>query len=427
MAQQRHERQTGRSDDRDFVKSLNAYEAQPAKEIPDKVARSPAHLLKGATQTRAASAADVAAAGPLAAEGEQSRIVDQGVVATHASADDSPVVDEDGTLGDPTDSGEGTSDEQAAPSTATDDSGVEADPNADLTGAEEEETPAPAPAKGSAQERIVELNDKLEGAMVFGKAMQDQYKAVLEENVRIRAGTSPSAAGPVAAPQVVPSDDPGPMPDMSDADVAFDNDKYRAKLQEWSSKNARREARAILREVTGAAQANSLLEKVNAKVETFAKAHEDFAEVVTNNRTLTDNQLAPDAGLAVAQSPYTAELLYKFGSDPAFAIRVAKMHPRDQLITVGEMVAEIKAEKKAGKTTTTTAPKQQLGSTPRGGAQPAARKSITNAPPPPRPTPGAGRTSLNPLDPSVSMDDFVRQHRQGKQSARESNRRARGL
>ena len=398
---------------------LKKYESQPQKTVDDKV-----NPFRGATPAKTASAAEAAAP-----RGGESRILDVAPAGAAAVTDDTPVVDEDGTIGDPTESGEGTSDATSASSTGIDDPGTVADPNADLTGgAVKEEPAAAAPAKGSAQERIVELNDKLEGAMVFGKAMQEQYKAALEENARLKAtGISASAAAPAAAPPV--NDDPGPMPDMADQDIQFDTDKYRAKMAEWSSKNARKEARAIVREMTGAAQANTLVEQVNKKVEAYSAEHPEFADVVTNNPVLRANQLAPDAGLAVARSPYTAELLMRFGNDPAFAVRVAKMHPAEQLMVIGEMVAEIKVEKKAaGTTKTTTAPTTKSTTATSGGAQPAARKSVSQAPPPPRATPAGGRAhTLDPLDPNLSMDDFVRSHRSAKQSAREQNRKQRGL
>lgn len=406
--------------------SLAAYEKKPQTQISDRA--MVAKFMEGSTPARVAdpnAVAAVAAGNIDATPGGAPAVKSAGA----AAVVDELVVDEEGTLGDQSDTGEGTSDETSSESsTDLTDSGGDADPNADLTGgAEDEESATPAPVKGSAQERIVELNDKLEGAMVFGKAVQEQLKATLAENARLAAERSATGTARAAAPPVV-SDDPGPMPDMADEGIQFDNDKYRAKMQEWSTKNARREARAIVQEMTGAAQANTLMEQVNTKVDTYAKEHPEFQEVVTNNPVLKANQLAQEAGLAVARSPYTAELLMKFGSDPGLAIRVAKMPLADQLLTVGEMVAEVKAEKKAGKTTTTTTPTNKSKTAPSGGAQPAARKSLSQAPPPPRVTTGGGANQrFNPLDPNTRMEDFVNEHRTGKNTARKENRRLRGL
>ena len=105
---------------------LEKYEKQPQKQVDDKV-----NPFRGATPARAADAAAVAAVaagqnvdatpGGRAAAAAQEPLVD----------DDAPIVDEDGTLGDPTDSGEGTSDENADSSTAAVELSDETDPNAD--------------------------------------------------------------------------------------------------------------------------------------------------------------------------------------------------------------------------------------------------------------------------------------------------------
>jgi hypothetical protein len=400
---------------------LAAYEKQPAKVISDKV--SP---FRGATPARAADAAAVAAvaSGNVdATPGGAPRAQAQA-----APADDAPVVDEDGSLGDPTDSGEGTSDAQSDSSTDLVGHGDAADPNADLTGdAPTEGGDEPVPAKGSARERIVELNDNLEGTKIFARSMQETAKTLAEQNAILRAqldGTSPAAAVP--APRVE-NDAPGPMPDMSDEDVQFDNDKYREKMAKWSKANARAEARAMFQEMTGATQAQQLVVEVNTKVEAYKQEHPEFEEIVTNNKTLKANQLAPIAGLRVAKSPYTAEILMHFGNDVPYAVRVAKMSPDEQLMEIGEIVAGIKAAKKAAGTNGANPVPRNGQTTRQTGAQPA-RKSITNAPPPPRPTPAAGRPAARDvLDPNISMDDFVRQHRTGKQADRAQNRKQRGL
>jgi len=135
---------------------------------------------------------------------------------------------------------------------------------------------------------------------------------------------------------------------------------------------------------------------------------------------LAQNQLAPDAGIAVAQSEHTARLLYEFGKDPALAVRTAKQSPSQQCITIGKMIAKIEAE------AAPASGSKQNGSKP--DAKPGQKKSITTAPPPPTPTKGGGRAQTrDPLDPNMSMEEFARQHRGSKQSAREQARKMRGL
>ncbi len=396
---------------------LENYAKQPQKMIDDKV-----NPFRGATPARAADAAAIAAV----ASGQVDAT--PGGSAAEAASDtsvdvDAPIVDEDGTLGDPTDSGEGTSDAEAESSTASADLSGESDPNADLTGeggGGEAPTARPAPKKGSAEERIVELNDLLEGTKIFAKHMQEQNRMAMSELERLRGGGKPTAEQ-VASAAAPPVEKDEPMPDLADPDIAFDNDKYRAKMQKWSKDQAKIAAREIVRELTGADEVAKRRAAFEEKVEKFAKAHPDYEKVVSKNQVLAENQLAFDAGIAVAQSEYAAQLLYKFGKDTSLAIRTAKQHPAQQLLTIGEMIAECKAEDRATKA-------KQNGNGSKPNAQSGQKKSITQAPVPPTPTRAAGRANArDPQDPNMSVEEFARQHRAGKQSARETARKMRGL
>jgi hypothetical protein len=402
--------QMARKDDRAFVQALEQYEAGPQTKISDKV-----NPFRGATPAKAADPAAVAAVAAGNVDATPGGAPAQAVANTDPLTDDSPVVDEDGTLGDPTDSGEGTSDELTASSTVTDDPSVDPDPNADLTG----EDPAPegdesnlqAPKKGSAAERIVEVLDLMEGYKIFGKAKAEKVAELEAELERLRA---PVAVAP--APVVEEKDEP--MPDMSDEDVAFDNDKYRAKMTTWVKNQGRIEARRELRAAAENQRVASANAPVEAKIVAFEKDHPDFASKVRTNKVLATHQLDPVAGKMVAKSEYTAELLYQFGTDTAMAIRVSKMDADDQVLAINDMIAKIKAGKKAPATP----------ATPQTGAKPVAKKSITQAPPPPRLTSGGGRAVARDVqDPSMGMDEFARQHYAGKQAARAQNRKQRGL
>lgn len=395
---------TKREDTRDFVKQLDAYETRPQTQISDKV-----NPFRGSTPAQAASPAAVAAVAAGQVDATPGG-APQTAAAPEPLTDDSPVVDEDGTLGDPTDSGEGTSDAPADSSTAAVDHGDEADPNADLTG--EDDQP---PKKGSARERIVELNDLAEGFKEYGKLKAEEVKQLREQLAR---ATSTTAAPAAAAPPAAEEKDE-PMPDMADEDVAFDNDKYRTKMAKWVKNQTTQAANAAVRAVTGADTAARVNKDIETKCEAFAKNHPDFKEVVTDNPVMAQNQLGPDAGAIVIESEHTADMLYRFGKDPALAIRVARMSPRQQVQFVTRMEDEIAAEKKAagGKTVN-----------PQGGAKPAQKKSITQAPPPPKATPPSGRAQVRDIqDPTLEMNDFARRHRDGKQAARAANRQARGL
>ena len=396
------------------------YEKQPQKQVDDKL-----NPFRGATPARAADAAAVAAvASGQNVDATPGGSASEGAVQESLVDDNAPVVDEDGTLGDPTDSGEGTSDDNADSSTASADLSGETDPNTDLTGEqvdEEASTARPAPKKGSAEERIVELNDLLEGTKIFGKHMQSQLKDALSELERLKGGGKPTAAQTAAA-AAPPAVEDEPMPDLSDPDIAFDNDKYRAKMKKWTKDQAALTARQIVQEMTGQSEAVKRRAKVEEEIKEFAKTHKDYTAVVTNNPVLAQHQLCPDAGAALAQSGYVGELLYEFGKDTALAIRTAKMSPAQQCMQVGRMIERI--EGRAGNTSGS----KQNGNGSKPNAQNGQKKSITQAPPPPRATPAGGRANeRSVVDPNMSMEEFARRHRGSKQSGREQARKLRGL
>src|SRR6266853_2991122 len=135
--------------------SLAAYEKNPQKQVPDKV--MVANFMKGSTPAKAAdpnAVAAVAAGNVDATPGGAPAAKSAGA----AAVVDDLVVDEDGTLGDQSGTGEGTSDDLTSDSsTDTVDHGDDADTTTDLTATSDEEEVVDEPAKGSARERIVEL------------------------------------------------------------------------------------------------------------------------------------------------------------------------------------------------------------------------------------------------------------------------------
>ena len=97
------------------------------------------------------------------------------------------------------------------------------------------------------------------------------------------------------------------------------------------------------------------------------------------------------------------------------AVRIAKLAPDAQLLEIGRIIGEIERSKADVKTT-------------QPGAKPGAKKSITQAPPPPKPTPAAGRVQGRDIqDPGIGMEEFARQHRTAKQADRLQARKLRGL
>jgi hypothetical protein len=352
------------------------YEAQPQTVVADKPA-----------PVAAAEPVDATPAGDTA---------DTDLTATPSGEDSS----------DPDVLGDGTSDVDADSSTAT------VDPSDDI------EPPVKA-AKGSAQERIQELNDLMHGYKEFGKAKADEVAALQARIAALEQGN----AKPVVAAKADAVEVDEAMPDLADADVNFDTDKLKEKTQTWARQMARKEALRVLAETTNKNQVVTLRDTYEANAKTFAETHSDWKAVV-DNPEFTKHQLADPAAIAVIKSgDLGPEIVYRMGKDVSNAARVAKMSVPDQLEYIGELKAEIKADRKAA------ALKPAEGTDkPVVGAKPAAKKSITQAPTPPSATRAAGRAQQrDETDPTLGMDDFAKQHRDRRQAARAQNRKLRGL
>lgn len=133
------------------------------------------------------------------------------------------------------------------------------------------------------------------------------------------------------------------LPDIADPDVNFDVNKLREKTAAYVARQAK-QAVAQLQTRT----------RINEKISQARKAHPDWEEVVDKNPVLAANQLAPDAAMSVARSKHTGELLYRFGKDPALAIRVAKLSPRHQVLEVANLIRDIEDEQRKTRAASTS-------------------------------------------------------------------------
>ena len=381
--------------------SLSAYEKAPQTQVAD--TNNP---FAGARPAGVADPAAVAAvqsgqtdATPAAQAGRRA--------AATPSGDSEVVITEDQPA-----AGDGTSDLTEDQSTSTDDLGVVSDTSNDddLVG----EPIKPAPKKGSAAERIVEVLDLAEGYKEYGKLKEKQVAELQAELEQLRSGrTTPAAT--TASDDVAPPVKVGPMPTISDPDINYDEEKLRQKMEAWIDARADQRVATRMQKMSAQQEQSRLRESVNAKVSAYAAEHPDFETVALKNPVLVKNQLAEVASLAVARSPHTAEILHAFGKDTDTAVRIAKLAPDAQLLEIGRIIGEIERAKASDKT-------------PQSGAKPGAKKSITQAPPPPKATPAAGRAQQRDvLDPNMGMEEFARQHRAAKQADRQQARKMRGL
>ena len=384
--------------------SLSAYEKAPQAQVADTT-----NPFAGARPAGVADPAAIAAvqsgntdATPAAQAGRRS--------AATPSSDSEVVISEDQPV-----AGDGTSDSTEDQSTSTDDPGVDSETvsnDDDLVG----EPIKPAPKKGSAAERIVEVLDLAEGYKEYGKLKEKQVAELQAELEQLRTGRATPAADsiPAAADAAAPVK-AGPMPKISDPDINYDEEKFEQRMASWIDARAEQSVASRIQKTSAQQEQARLRESVNAKVAIYAAEHPDFETVALKNPVLAKNQLAEVASLAIARSPHTAEILHAFGKDTDMAVRTAKLAPADQLLEVGRIIGEIERAKAEGKN-------------PQPGAKPGAKKSITQAPPPPKATPAAGRAQARDvLDPGMGMDEFARQHRTAKQADRLQARKMRGL
>lgn len=396
---------------------MAAYEAQPAKVVPDNT--SPFDASAAATQ-------------PTAETDE-----------TSAPADDS----------DPADLGDGTSDENSDSSTdhvePDDDAGSDEEGDADESAGDEEPADGDAaqpPKKGSARARIQELAkaardaaDLADGYKEFGKLTSERLKATEAELARLRAGGKPTApTAPASETTKTEEAKIGKMPKLSDPDVNFDPDVLAAKQEAWFEKLADERAAQALRKATGADAVAKVEETFVSRVEKFKQANPDF-DKKAKNPDLLPLHLVTQAKIKTMD--LAPEILNELVNDPDNANRIARLDAADQLLEIGEIRVAIKAKQaaaaaKAKEDADAAAaaanggkPPQPKPKTPAPQAKPGQPpKSVSKAPPPPTPTPAGKRSQpREETDPNLDMDEFARRHREGKQQARINARKMRGL
>jgi len=355
---------------------MAAYEKQPQTQVADN-----ASPFEGATPAKTASAADIA----TAKNSTQPNADDSAVNNTDPSSDaDESDLDAQG---------DGASDANADSSTASADGSGESDTNADDDdqGGNEVQPNQNQPKKGSAAERIQELNDLMSGYKEFGKLKENEVKELRAELARLKTLTdkNPNAAAPSSEAPLAVKETGDPMPDLSDPDVNFDADKLRVKTQKWIQQQIQNGTQAAVKALTGQTAAEKLRTTFETNAYKFAEGHKDWDTVVVKNQVLIDNQLAPVAAIALARSELGPDIMYYMGQNPGVAVRIAKLPPDQQLEEIGEIKAEIKAQKKAA--ATTAQPNNGTKQTPAPAANKGKQKSHTQAPPPPNPTKGASR------------------------------------
>ena len=322
------------------------------------------------------------------------------------AADDPSVTPESSGQDDPGDGASGTGD---TPSETPTDTSVAPSDGTDPAAA--------APKKGSAAERIQELVGERDDYKAYGEYAQEQIAARERELAELRARlatAAPAAAAPAPAEE--------PFPKMEDPELQSDPERSQARVSEWAAKKAAREAAVLAAKTAAPTQETPQqrqqreLQSFGSRVQEYVKAHPDFETV-----TKALPALGAEAAVAVVRSEDGPALLYHLGHHKAEAVRIARLDPLQQVLEMGALRTRLASQERSVKPTSTTpAP---------GASQTQAKPKVpSSAPTPPsRVTGGGTRTSVDITDPSLSMAEFARRHREGRLQNRAQIRQARGL
>lgn len=291
-------------------------------------------------------------------------------------------------------------------------SAAAADPDSS-SGEDEQAEPASRP-RHVPYERFQEVVDERNALRLFGKYMQE------------RAG-QPKAEEPAPpAPTESAADDIDPMPTLEQFD--YDPVAHGAAVQKWVKKQV---ASGVQRELSTAREtqtAEQIKATFDERLAAFKKANPklDYDTLVGNPNLPKPSK--PFA-LALLKSEHGPAIIAHLASNPDIATRLAKKSVEDQMIEVGRLEAKFSQpaapapapKKDEGK------PAANAGSTnAKPAQQPARTRTVSQAPPPPRPvTSGKNPATRSALDPNLSMDDFVAAERQkmiDKRAARQKLR-----
>lgn len=281
-----------------------------------------------------------------------------------------------------------------------------------------------APQKGSARARIMELVDERNAYKKFGTVAEQRIADLEAKLAAVERGkpVAPATEPPAATTETSTDDDPPPSPD--DEDVQYDPVKLQQKNAKWIKAQVNKGVKAGVAEALGAdkavtaqAQAKAAFE---ARVDAFEKTPEgkDFRARIGNTQLPT---LALPARQLIGRDDMGPAILNHIASDVAAATELAKLPVEVQVMRIGEIKAELKLAAKATPAAGETKPAVP---TAKPVKQP---KTVSSAPPPPTRVPAGSTTNTDKsmLDPSMSMEEWVKRDREATTAARIAKREAR--
>jgi hypothetical protein len=222
-----------------------------------------------------------------------------------------------------------------------------------------------------------------------------------------KGGTQPTTATEATPAEPAPSaatDDPPPTLEQ----FQYDPVKFSKATSEWLAKTVDKRVQTAVQNVQAQQTEQAIRATFESRAEAFAKTHPDFAVVIKNPDLPA---LHGDVAAKVLRSEHGAAITYHLAKNPDVATRVAKMSRDDQMAAFGRLEAQVSAPTAA----------------PAAPAKPASpkQKSVTQAPPPPTPTPGGSVVAPKRTE-EMSMDEWVAHDRAQKIAERQRIAQLRG-
>jgi hypothetical protein len=173
-------------------------------------------------------------------------------------------------------------------------------------------------------------------------------------------------------PEVKPEAEEDPAPQRPDRAAYTDPAAYENALADyadakaaWSAKTAVREALAEegrKRQEEQARQAQAAAQEAyNARVSKAAEKYQDYKTVAES----PDVQVSMPMAQAILQSEHGPDIQYHLGKNPAEAKRISALHPVQQLVELGLLVAKLTASASPEPATAAPAPKPAVSAAPK--------------------------------------------------------------
>ena len=261
-------------------------------------------------------------------------------------------------------------------------------------------TPEPAaPAsKTIPYERFQEVIDERNALKKYGEMLFERFEALQKPATETPA--APVAASPTPAPASAPEAELLPPTLQS---VNYDEAAYQKEMAKWAATVARREATVVARQETQQRTSEQIIATYNEREAAFAAKNPTFREVTK----IPLPKFAPDTAHTILTDTNGPAVVNHLATHPDEAVRLSRMTPAQQLVRLGQIIGQVSVPVAASKP----------------AAKAATPRTVTQAPPPPKVTPGGTAPVQTGMPPS--MAEFAAQERAKKIQDREARAKMR--